>query len=94
VDVFYGNKNNNVNRKNLMQISEYPLNRFQTRLRPKKMCLYLLDSLIDKKIINQVIDLQRVRPESSVLTHNYKIIGICENAENIISSKIWQLFLK
>jgi len=94
VDVFYGNKNNNVNRKNLMQISEYPLNRFQTRLRLKKMYLYLLDSLIDKKIINQVIDLQRVCPESSVLTHSYKIVGICENVENIISSKIWQLFLK
>ncbi len=58
------------------------------------MCLYLLDFLIDKKIINQVIDLQRVHPESSVLTHIYKIVGICENAKNIISSKIWQLFLK
>ncbi|CAG8734825.1 8784_t:CDS:1, partial [Funneliformis caledonium] len=73
VDVFYGNKNSNVIRKNLMQVSEYPLNHFQTRLHPKKMCLYLLDSLIDKKIINQIIDLQRVRPESSVLTHSCKI---------------------
>ncbi len=94
VDVFYGNKNNNVTKKNLMQVSEYPSNRFQTRLRPKKMCLYLLDSLIDKKIIIQVIDLQRVRSESSVLTHSCKIVGICENAENIITSMIWQQFLK
>jgi hypothetical protein len=58
------------------------------------MCFYLLDSLIDKKIIIQAIDLQRIRSDSSVLTHSCKIVGICENAENIISSTIWQQFLK
>ena len=36
VDVFYGNKNNNVTKKNLARVSEYPSTRFQTRLRPKK----------------------------------------------------------
>ncbi|CAG8700414.1 162_t:CDS:2 [Funneliformis caledonium] len=62
VDIFYGNKNNNVTKKNL--------------------------------IIIQVIDLQRVHSESSVLTHSCKIVEICENAENIITSMIWQQFLK
>jgi superfamily II DNA helicase RecQ len=94
VDVFYGNKNNNVVNKDLMQVSEYPSTRPQTKLRPKKMCLYLLDSLIDKGIIIQAIDLQRIRPESSILTYSCKIIGVCENAEAFVSSKVYQQFLK
>ncbi|CAG8630824.1 4271_t:CDS:1, partial [Ambispora gerdemannii] len=73
VDVFYGNKNNNITKKNLTQISEYPSSHFQTRLRPKKMCLYLLNSLIQKGIIIQVINLQRTHSESAVLTHSCKI---------------------
>lgn len=94
VDVFYGNKNNNVTKKDLTQVSEYPSTCFQTKLRPKKMCLYLLDSLIDNRIIIQVIDLQRTRPESSILTFSCKIIGVCENAEHIVSSKVCQQYLK
>ncbi|CAG8547293.1 39848_t:CDS:2, partial [Gigaspora margarita] len=73
VDVFYGSKNNNEAKKNLAYISEYP-RYIQTRLHPKKMCFYLLDSLIQKEIIIQVVDLQRIRPESSILTCSYKIL--------------------
>ncbi|CAG8542566.1 2139_t:CDS:2, partial [Dentiscutata heterogama] len=93
VDVFYRSKNNNVTKKNLMHISEYS-GYVRTRLHPKKMCFYLLDSLIQKKVITQVIDLQRIRPKSSILTCTYKIIGVCENAESIVSSEVWQLYLK
>ncbi|CAG8702995.1 16740_t:CDS:10, partial [Gigaspora rosea] len=93
VDVFYRSKNNNVTKKNLMHISEYS-GYVQTRLHPKKMCFYLLDSLIQKKVIIQVTDLQRIRPKSSILTCTYKIIGVCENTESIVSSEVWQLYLK
>ncbi|CAG8580035.1 23096_t:CDS:2 [Gigaspora rosea] len=50
VDVFYRSKNNNVTKKNLMHISEYS-GYVRTRLHPKKICFYLLDSLIQKKVI-------------------------------------------
>jgi hypothetical protein len=59
IDVFYNNKNNNVNQKNLNKLSLYSEARIQTRLRPQKVGMYLLDWLITEEIIYQFIELRR-----------------------------------
>ncbi|CAG8529285.1 12984_t:CDS:2 [Funneliformis mosseae] len=56
--------------------------------------LFYLRSDICTLLTILIIDLQKVHSESSVLTLSCKIVGICENAENIITSIIWQQFLK
>ena len=94
IDVFYSNKNNNVNQRNLNKLSEYSETRIQTRLRSQKVGMYLLDWLITEEIINQFIELQRLRSDSSVLTYICRIVGVKENAETLILAKNWNLYIK
>ena len=94
MDVFYSNKNNNVNQRNLNKLSEYSETRIQTRLRPQKVGMYLLDWLITEEIINQFIELQRLRSDSSVLTYICRIVGVKENAEALVLAKNWNLYIK
>jgi hypothetical protein len=93
IDVFYGNKNNNVSQKELDKLPEYPAARIQTRLHPQKFGLYLLDWLIAEEVINQNIELQQ-HPDSSVLTYFCRIIGVKENAKAFIITKSWNLYIK
>ncbi|EXX70077.1 uncharacterized protein OCT59_003264 [Rhizophagus irregularis] len=56
INVFYNNKNNNVNQKNLNKLSLYSEARIQTRLRPQKVGMYLLDWLITEKLYTNLLN--------------------------------------
>ena len=90
IGIFLQLKNKKLIDKKLNSVSIYDEN-FNRTIRNSRQANHLLDELISKKIIIEIVTLQK--SGAGFWITNSKIIDVAENAEELVYSYSWDYYL-